>query len=227
MDPIPPEPSRTPELRPLPGTKLEKEIGLKNGETVVLPSFQIERMRLFHGSPIPGITEFTDAEETTIGDGFYTTSNRNAAIGYAGERSSNTSNRFLYEVEINDMNILNLTTQDSIRDFSKLFKEALSDMQGRIKADNEVVAWWAEEKLRETIELIDDSQKIGSKLHLKEIAFSYGDLARDTLTKLGYDGLVAIEGGEGSIGNHDSYVIFDPRKARVMNEEPAVLINAA
>jgi hypothetical protein len=39
---------------------------------------------------------------------------------------------------------------------------------------------------------------------------------------LGYDGLKALEGGEGDdIGAHENYLIFDPQKVQITSEQPA------
>ncbi|OGH08099.1 MAG: hypothetical protein A2171_01350 [Candidatus Levybacteria bacterium RBG_13_35_9] len=118
----PPNPSQRP---------LEKEITLKNGENIILPSIQIDRMRLFHGSPISGIKEFKVSEETTIGNGFYTTSSRDAAVGYATVRSNAPEQKFVYEVEINNMNILDLSTDEALNQFTKLWREKLSELRAK------------------------------------------------------------------------------------------------
>lgn len=133
MDPIPNELDSKPEPQPSPGTRLEKEITLKNGETIILPSIQIDRMRLFHGSPISGIKEFKVSEETTIGNGFYTTSSRDAAVGYATVRSNTPEQKFIYEVEINNMNILDLTTKEAMDQFTKLWREKLSELREKTR----------------------------------------------------------------------------------------------
>lgn len=223
MDPIPPEPSAKVEFPPPAGKRIENVVALKNGETITLHSVQIEKISLFHGSPISGIREFREAEESTIGEGLYGTSSKDVASKYAVVRSPESTQRFVYEVEVADLNILDLTTPGALDELAKLMREKLSDLQGKIKAENETVKWWTEEKLRQTIELIDRRKYRGPK----DILFSYGHIAREALMDLGYDGLRAMEGGEGghgiTIGNHDSYVIFDPKKARVVNEEPVAL----
>lgn len=220
MDPIPLDQSSQIEPQIPVGVKHEKNITLNSGEVIILKSENVGAMRLFHGSPIPGITEFRDAEETTIGNGFYATSSREAAASYSVVRSNTPENRFLYEVEISDLNIVDLSSHNDLDNFAKLLREKLALLQGTLKANNEAIKWYAEEQLRQTIEMIDQKKY----KYLKEICQPYGDLTRKTLIDLGYDGLVAFEGGEAgngaNIGRHDSYVIFDPKKVKVITEEP-------
>lgn len=199
--------------------RLEKEVVLKSGETVKLPYIHIDRMRLFHGSPISGISEFTDAEETTIGYGLYTTSDKNTASGYAIVRSSNEQDRFLYELEINNMNILDLTTRDAMENFALLLKESVLDWKDKAKVDGSL-EWFIDGIVYDIVFAINTKQFRG----LRDITFSVGDIVRNMLTERGFDGLKANEGGESGngikIGKHDSYVIFDSKKARVIKEEP-------
>jgi len=60
----------------------------------------------------------------------------------------------------------------------------------------------------------------------KDILYFFGGTARRLFSKLGFDGIKALEGGEGwgeglnniEIGNHDTYVIFDPKKVKILRE---------
>ena len=74
--------------------------------------------------------------------------------------------------------------------------------------------------LERTIETIN-----GGKIragNLKEIAQSNGKLFSDYIKSFGYEGLITLEGGEGGNGNHDTYLIFDPEKAKI-NQEHKIL----
>ncbi len=79
------------------------------------------------GSSVSGITQFRDAEETTIGSGFYLTSQKDAAIGYVYVRANDRKLQtpVVYESEIVDANVLTLTTKTAIMDFMKFFRQKL------------------------------------------------------------------------------------------------------
>ena len=207
----------------------QQEVKLRNGESVTFESFSVSRMRLYHGSQVHGIQEFTAAEETTIGSGVYLTSNKEAAVGYAIVRSSRPESKpTLYEVEIQDLNILNLSTRSAIDAFAKRFREILIERKGQIKVDHEkimdkstreFIKYNTVRNIEERIRMIDDN----SYKYPKDLLFGVGDWARAMLQEMGYDGLMAIEGGEGGNGvvirDHDSYVIFDPKKVSVVEQQ--------
>ncbi len=57
-------------------------------------------------------------------------------------------------------------------------------------------------------------------------AYSMSRVFTDFVKQSGYDGLVTIEGGEGIkqeeatfTGEHDTYVVFDPTKAEILNKK--------
>jgi hypothetical protein len=65
------------------------------------------------------------------------------------------------------------------------------------------------------IEAIPEASKPGmTKLSVQHA----GKLFSIFMQNRGYDGLKAWEGGEGGIGPHASYVIFDPSKLQVIAE---------
>ncbi|MEK7580734.1 MAG: hypothetical protein AAB512_00480 [Patescibacteria group bacterium] len=209
--------------------KEHKEVQLQNGETVIFESFKVDSMHLFHGSRVHGIQELTEADETTIGNGVYLTSNKEAAYGYGVVRSSKQDDQpTLYVVELTDLNILNLSTWDGIKSFAKKFKEVLSQRKDQIKVDHnkimdkntaEFIKYSTVKNIEERIGMIDyDSYR-----SLKDLLFGLGDWARSMLQDMGYDGLMAIEGGEVGngvdIGKHDSYVIFDPKQVKVVEQQ--------
>jgi hypothetical protein len=207
----------------------DKEVLLKNGEKIVLPSIHYSQLKLFHGSPVAGITEFIDAEETTVGNGVYLTSQFDAARGYAQVRTSDgrRGNGYVYQSEIRDMDILNLTTLESMDQFAQLFRQELVTWRDEVlpKMDfaghnEKMMRLVLEEKAQQIVTIID--QKKYRAGGLRDITFSFGDMTRRMLRDIGYDGLMTLEGGEGQIGNHDSYVIFDPERVTILDNQKVV-----
>lgn len=88
----------------------KKEVLLKDGEKVEILTIHIDRMRLYHGSPVSEITAFKEASEDTIGRGVYFTIDRKAAQGYAVARSNGAKSR-VYEVEVSNLDIADLRTR--------------------------------------------------------------------------------------------------------------------
>lgn len=213
---------------------LERDIQLKNGEKIKFCSTQIERMRLYHGSPVAGIEVFKEAEEETIGSGVYLTSFRDAARGYGLQRTADHpgSTPVLYETEITNLNILSLTTPAAVTDFMKFFRQELFvwrrevmptkpwDERQRMNCDNAIFG---------TVERIDGFIAKKRCPTPKDILQNCGSIAREILMKDNFDGITAMEGGEHGtnpltgevfdIGDHDSYVIFQPEKVKILGEE--------
>lgn len=201
-----------------------KEVLLKNGETIQLPGMHVQKMTLYHGSPVAGITSLAEAEETTVGNGAYLTSQKEAAIGYAKIRSTRQNNTpIVYEAIISDINIANLSTADGISGFSQLLKGGLiTKLEKWRKAASEtgdLPSWTVVELASRNIDKIDKNTYDS----LKDLTFSFGHLTRELLTKEGFGGLMTYEGGENSrnisIGTHDSFVIFNPKRAQIVKEE--------
>ena len=63
------------------------------------------------------------------------------------------------------------------------------------------------------------SNHLGITGHRYKEITQWGWLFSEYIAGLGYDGLIAMEGGEGHGFNHDSYVIFDASKARLVREQ--------
>ena len=197
----------------------EKEITLENGEVIRLPSMRIGRMQLFYGSQVPGITELTKSEETTLGNGLYLTSSRDAASGYAVVRASRKPNiPIVYETEIRDLNILNLSTPQSIDAFAKLMRQEILKLKTSDSGGDTQQAW-RNIIVDTNLETIDQKKYRG----LKDLTWNFQDRVPLMLSGLGYDGLMAFEGGETrngvDIGVHDTFVISDLKKAKITNEQ--------
>jgi len=191
----------------------------------------VRKKFLYHGSGISGIRLFNAAEEDTVGSGVYLTSEAKDATGYARRRSKQErypqradgkpviadSVPILYETSIENLKVLDLRKSQNVKKILDGFKEVLH--QKLINLDvNDSKSYWLQRLLHRAIDTID-AWKVGSG-NLKEVAFNTGKWFSEYCVSLGYDGLVTLEGGEGEeVGNHDTYVIFDPKKVRVEKEQ--------
>ena len=172
-------------------------------------------MRLFVGKGEAGLTEIPEAEETTVGAGVYLTSQQSAAEGYALRRAETNGTPTVYEAEIQNLRLLDLTTQEAQEKFTRYWKEQLLKWKERQPSKK----WSPQEYAADQILLKISSKNISG---MRDITFNFTSLVRDTLTREGFDGLTIEEGGEGwgeaKIGAHDSYVIFDPQAVKLIKE---------
>ncbi len=190
--------------------RLEAERESNNGLDIL-----INRKTLYHGSATQGIVSFNPAEEDTVGSGIYFTSEAKDAIGYARRRSSSRkgSSPTLYETQVENLRLVNLKRDENVKKVLEGFKEILKE-----KLKEPGLKWNYEAVLQRAVSAINDG-KIGSG-NLREVTFSTGEMFSDYVKSLGYEGLVTLEGGEGEdIGNHDTYVIFDPKKVKIIQEQ--------
>ena len=185
----------------------------------------VKKKTLYHGSGISGIKTFNKAEEDTVGSGVYFTSEAKDAIGYARLRSERERNPqradgqlviensvpTIYESSVENMQLCDLRADENVKKILDGFKEIVK--KELRKPD---LKWFVQGGLERTIETIN-SGKIRAG-NLKEIAQSSGKLFSDYIQSLGYEGLITLEGGEGGNGNHDTYLIFDPEKAKISQE---------
>lgn len=185
------------------------EIKANNGLDLI-----INRKTLYHGSGSLGVTMLNPAEETTVGQGVYLTSEEKDAEGYARRRSRRVpgSLPIVYQTEIKDLRLVDLTKDENVRRILIGYRPVV--IQALEEAD---LPWNKEGALQEVLHAIDSG--IMRSGNLKKVTWHSGLSFTKHLQSLGYDGLVALEGGEGEdVGNHDSYVIFDPRKVKVIGE---------
>lgn len=77
--------------------------------------------------------------------------------------------------------------------------------------------WLSQGRLIRAIETIDRDLADGSTLG-RAVQNVGGEFSL-YLSGLGYDGLITHEGGEGDIGNHESWVVFDPQKVDIVSEQ--------
>lgn len=175
----------------------------------------INKKTLYHGSIAPAISVLNIAEEDTVGTGAYFTSEAKDAIGYAKRRSRGRKNSepTLYEVQVENLRLANLQKDENVKKILDGFKEVLK--QGLSDPN---IQWYYREALRRSIDAINQG-KVDSG-NLKEAIFAHTDKFTKYLQSLGYDGLVTFEGGEGEeTGNHDTYLIFDPKKVKIIREQ--------
>lgn len=192
---------------------------LDDGKTVL-----IHKKTLYHGSSLNDISEFQPAEETTIGDGLYTTSEAKDAIGYARIRASARDGEpVIYEVEAENSRLLDLRSSKNVIDTLQGFRPILIEKVRNVSKD---APWFVKDGLLKSIEELD--KIVSEEKHtgnLKEVVSNRGNQFSEYLESLGYDGLIYLEGGEGGEGgpgNHDSYLIFDPTKVKILREHNIV-----
>jgi hypothetical protein len=175
----------------------------------------IKHKLLYYGSRRQGLHAFRQAEETTVGSGVYCTSQAKDAIGYARRRARSQvgTQPTLYEVAINNMKMLDLRNEQMVKDVLVGYKEVL-----QAKKHEPGISWSYETVLQHAIDAINlGNVGIGN---LREVTFGTGKLFSEYVKSLGYDGLIALEGGEGDdIGNHDTYLIFDPERIKIRQEQ--------
>lgn len=173
----------------------------------------IRQKRLYHGSGKKGIEHLNSAEETTVGEGIYFTSEKTDAQGYANRRSrrNEADEPIVYGTQIENLKFLDLRNLANEAKILEGFKSTL--VEERKKND---LPWYYEEGLDNAISLILNN-KVRS---LREITFTHGKLFTEYVKSLGYDGLITVEGGEGDdIGTHDTYLVFDPDKVKGLSIE--------
>ena len=181
-------------------------------ETQNFPETKIDNMILFYGASISGIKELRRAEETTIGEGLYLTSQLEAAEGYAKRRAkiNPESMPTVYQVEVSNLKMADIRGSQALETFAMKLKNRLQEER---KKPN--LPWYVQNAIVGTLERIDSK----SYKSLRELAWNHQEITTEVMRDEGFDGLIAQEGGEGDeIGDHDSYVIFDSTKAKVLKE---------
>lgn len=207
-------------------TKSSVEIKLDNGEVLTFPTIQISRKTLYHGSRVRGLTEINPAEDDTVGAGVYLTSEPMWAAGYAHIRTSNPAEKTVYETEVQDLKLLDLTDQSgALPLLGKFMVQELLKFKERHPFDPNDRDSWRNVPIINNIDEIIKKVKQGTARYPKDLLEHFGNLANNKLSEFGLGGIKAIEGGEGGngitrFGNHDSYVIFDPAKVKIVKEIP-------
>lgn len=85
------------------------------------PDVVVDRVRLYHGSPVGDIGRLDAAEEFTVGEGVYFTPGPEPAISYAHERTrrqrnakDETARPVLYAADIEDARFADLRNDENI-----------------------------------------------------------------------------------------------------------------
>ncbi|OGZ66412.1 MAG: hypothetical protein A3C50_02590 [Candidatus Staskawiczbacteria bacterium RIFCSPHIGHO2_02_FULL_43_16] len=184
----------------------------------------VKKKTIYHGSGISGIEKFDKAEEDTVGSGIYFTSEAKDAIGYARLRAKRERGRMdeqknekaepiIYESSVENMKLCDLRKGENLKKILDGYKKILREELKRTD-----VPWFYKSALQTSIDTIDSGKIRG----LKDVTQSNGELFSDYIKSLGYEGLITFEGGEGDNGRHDTYLIFDPEKAKI-NQEHKIL----
>jgi hypothetical protein len=164
----------------------------------------VKSKTLYHGSSVAGIEKLHTAEETTIGNGIYFTSQKDVAQGYASRRSQfrEGNGPIVYKVEIENLKFTDLRNNDNVQHILNGILPILIEQR-----NEEGLTWMKEIVLDQAIEKIKE-KKIGAG-NLRDVTQSIGKIFTEYIRSLGYDGIIAIEGGEGEdMGNHDTYLVF-------------------
>ncbi|MFA5087310.1 MAG: hypothetical protein WC470_03360 [Candidatus Paceibacterota bacterium] len=175
----------------------------------------IDNKELYHGSGTKGIKELRGSGNTTIGNGIYLTSKEEDALCYAKSRYNEESKNkepTIYQVSIENIKLLDLRKIENIKKILLGFRPILEQ---ELKKPN--LKWIVIDSIEESIKAIDSTIESG---RLKDVTFNTQDYFTNYIKSLGYDGLVALEGGEENhTHDHDTYLIFDPQKVKIEKEE--------
>lgn len=196
-------------------------------------SIHIKKKILYHGSPVQGIEEFNVAGNSLYAKGVYLTSEARDALGYTKHRMS-TGNAegkevhpVLYRVVVEDMKMLdfrNLSLEKSVA-LSEGFKEYV---YGKIRNKEKLLAdegqsWKAFLRIAEKYNPKNESV-LPPAPPINQVAeyIRYGpglEVFTNYLISLGYDGLVNYESEGRAVGLHDAYVVFDPKRVTIEQEQ--------
>jgi hypothetical protein len=185
-----------------------------------IPELRINEMILYHGSGTPGIKEFRKAIDLTLAHGIYLTSDEKVAVGYARIRGKNLPPEkqasILYKVKINNLRIADLRTRGAEEELIKILQQKIREIIKNSEEWNRL-SWVIQNKYLNVLTFGTARDKYNGhpQLVLREIPA----LVTDVLREQGFDGMVDLEGGEPPVvGEHDSWIIFDPSKVRVLEE---------
>jgi hypothetical protein len=175
----------------------------------------LKKKTLYHGSGTPGIARLDKAENDTVGTGIYLTSTPAEAMGYARRRAGRAGENspVVYELTVENLRMLDLRNEANVKVILNGFKEILQTKLAELN-----IRYNFAEVIRIIIGSIEEGKVRPG--NLRDVTFSTGDMFTKYIESLGYDGLIALEGGEGDdVGEHDTYLIFDPTKVKISKEE--------
>jgi hypothetical protein len=178
------------------------------------PELMLDRATLYHGSATPGVRRLKEAEETTLGLGVYLVDNPADAAGYARRRlaSRGPGPATVYTVQTHRLRVVNLDNQDKLTEVMTGFDQVL-----RVNLTKAGLSWFRENVINQSLAAIAAGVKPG---RVREVAFSNGEIFTAYLQGLGYDGLKAREGGEGTeVRDHTTYLVFDCKKVDIVSSQ--------
>jgi len=186
---------------------------------------------LFHGTAVQGIDALKKGIEDTLGTGVYFTSDRKAAEGYARVRNGRGGHPTVYEAVAPDAKFVDLRDIPTLDAVMQGYLEFLPDWLERDYPEKETTnpndkrsrRLWGKKIARITQVIQNKRYSPGT---IRNVAYEMPWLFSEYIQSLGFDGLIGLEGGESrngvTIGNHDSWVVFDPEKTqiRIIEEKP-------
>lgn len=180
----------------------------------------LKKKTLYHGSVTSGIKEFKVAQENTIGNGVYLTSYAHKAVGYGDERAKGEKESkpsVIYEVSIENLKILDLRKDKNVKVIMSGFADTLRKKFEELESEKTQFSRRFKSKIKEALEYIDNDQIRSG--NVRDGTYDFSQWFTEYIISLGYDGLVSFEGGDGNVGSHDSYVIFDPKNIKINQEQ--------
>ena len=177
----------------------------------------IGHMTLYHGSADRGVAEFVPGtDRVSVGTGVYLVDNSAQAIGYANRRANNQPGGIatLYEVDIHDLKLVNLSNQEKLDTVMHGFASLLHKKLTHVPTD---APWYRASFIDTALSKIHQGVKVGK---VADVTRTCAPMFSAYLQGLGYDGLKTTEGGEGDdVGRHETYLIFDPSDITVVKEQ--------
>ncbi|HSX45119.1 MAG TPA: hypothetical protein VLF39_03380 [Candidatus Saccharimonadales bacterium] len=186
-------------------------------ENLEPPELLIDHKILYRGSATSGLNEFSHAQETTVGEGVYFVDNSSQAAEYAKRRgqSLHGSHPVVAKAEVNNLKLVNLSNPEKLQAVMEDFGTVLQKKKESLPEDT---PFFRAASIDKSLESIGKGIQVG---RVKEAIFSHSASFTNYLRGLGYDGLKTPEGGEGDdIGKHDTFLIFDPEKIKLISETP-------
>ncbi len=213
-------------------------------------SIHFDEITLYHGSATKGITKFERAEDDTIGLGFYATSSPELAFGYSRERvpdqrelkdgiiQEESKTPVVYEFLLQDVSFLDLRKPENLMPIMSDFADYLERwIESEPQNDSELPLSHTTTYIQLVQAKIAYIRGNGKPMeygpyrfytqldtsNLKEVLMQTGDLFAGYVVSSGYDGVIAIEGGDGKYTKNgqksESWVIMNGlENATVTNE---------
>ncbi len=184
----------------------------------------IHHKTLYHGSATAGIESLQQAEEYTMGHGVYLTSEADKAGGYGKVRARNQAQPFVYMTEISNLKLVDLRQANNVE---QVARGILPRLRAKLEEyqDKGDVPWYYSHAVQRAIEMIEEGNFGKGRVEAVAQYPIVAEVFEEYVRSLGYDGVIGVEGGEGgedmAIGDHDTYVIFNPEQVKVIAQRKA------